>query len=103
MDLLHEIGTKGLVALLGVALGSILTAFVAWRRRHRERRRIQEGDARDTVVIDLHLIETAEVEGERRPVAMRVRALGQSEVSRVSPNGHLADVLLRRAFQVTPV
>lgn len=102
-QLLHEIGTKGIVALLGVIFGSVVTALIAWRRRRRERLRIQEGDARDTVVIDLHVIETSEVNGERRPVAMRVRALGQSEVSRVSPNGHLADVLLRRAFQVTPV
>lgn len=103
MDLLHELGTKGAVALFGMVLGSVVTGVVAWRRRQRERRRIQEGDARDTVVIDLHLVETAMINGERRPVAMRVRALGQSEVPRVSPNGHLANVLLQRAFEVTPV
>ena len=35
------------------------------------------------------------------PTAVRIRAVGQSE-ARVVPNGHLAAVLLRRAFHVSP-
>ncbi len=35
------------------------------------------------------------------PSTLRIRSLGQEEVSRVVPNGHLAAVLLERAFSVT--
>jgi hypothetical protein len=101
-NLLQELGGRGVGVLFGFVLGSLGTGLVAWLRRRQERRRIAEGDARDTVVIDLHVIETKEVDGQPRPVAMRVRALGQSEVCRVVPNGHLARVLLNRAFKVTP-
>ncbi len=58
---------------------------------------------RDTVVIHHHLIEAAADEARqgRRPAVLRVRALGQEELGRVVPNGHLAAVLLDRAMAVT--
>ena len=41
--------------------------------------------------------------GAKRTVkVLRVRTLGQSELNRVVPNGHLAGILLQRAHQVTP-
>src|SRR4029079_12909471 len=70
--------------------------------RYRQRQRVLRGDARDTVVINHHLVETADgPNGAKVPAVLRVRSLGQGEAGRVVPNGHLAAELLRRAFRVT--
>ena len=73
-DLLDELGGKGLSAVLGLILGGLLAWIVAyWRRRHL-RHKVLHGDARDTVVIHHHLVETegaARRRKGRRPTAMR--------------------------------
>jgi hypothetical protein len=103
-DLVDELGGKGLSAVLGLILGGMLAWIVSyWRRRHL-RHKVLHGDARDTVVIHHHLVETevaAQMPQGRRPTVMRVRALGQEELDRVIPNAHLAAVLLDRAMAVT--
>jgi hypothetical protein len=98
-DFLQDLGSRGISVLLGLVIGSLITAVVAYVRRHRQRMSILCGDARDTIVINHHLVER---DDEGKPGVMRIRSLGQAELDRVVPNGHLAHVLLRRAFQVTP-
>ena len=99
---LHELSGRGVGVLLGLLIGAMITWFWAHWKRVRERRSIDRGDARDTIVVALHVIETAEGPGGRRfPRTLRVRSVGQSELDRVVPNGHLASVLLQRAFEVT--
>ena len=104
--LLHEVSGRSLGVMLGMLVGSLFTAYIARRRRMKERRSILEGDARDTVVIHQHVIETTQVvdmSGVSRTVkSLRIRTLGQSELCRVVPNGHLAGILLQRAHEVTP-
>jgi hypothetical protein len=111
-NILEEIGRRGLGPVIGPIVGIVIGALLTWAysrwKRHRERQSILRGDARDTVVIHQHLIETAEAPDPRDPsrkvrvpVSLRIRALGQSEVCRVVPNGHLAAVFLARAFDVT--
>jgi hypothetical protein len=104
----RELSWRGASVLVGLVLGGLIAGlFSLWRRR-RERRRIERGDARDTVVIEHHIVEAVEETDpdtgrpRKRPAAMRIRALGQSELCRVVPNGHLAAELLHRAFCVTP-
>src|SRR5207253_1197174 len=103
-DFLEEMSGKGLGAVIGLLLGGLIAWLIGrWRRRHL-RYKVLKGDARDTVVIHHHLVETLaapEAPHGRRPAVMRVRALGQEELGRVVPNGHLADVLLDRAMAVT--
>ncbi|WP_020470136.1 hypothetical protein [Zavarzinella formosa] len=107
MDIWHEVGSRGVGVCLGLVAGTAITAIVTRWKRHCERRSIMRGDARDTIVINHHVIETHDeplIEGEppiKRPKTLRLRTLGQAEVSRVVPNGHLADVLMKRAFAVT--
>ena len=104
-NLLDEVSGRGVGVLLGLMLGSVTTWVLARRRRMRERHLILEGDARDTVVIHQHLIESIEVtddSGKKRSgKVLRIRTLGQSELCRVVPNGHLASILLKRAHEVT--
>ena len=103
-DFFDELSGKGLGAVLGLIIGGLLAWVIGqWRRRHL-RHKVLRGDARDTVVLHHHLVETVvapEAPQGRRPTVMRVRALGQEELGRVVPNGHLAAVLLDRAFAVT--
>lgn len=105
--LLHEFSGRGMGVVLGMLLGSIVTGLFALWKRRRDRRNIMVGDARDTVVIAQHIVETDAVphptgQGTvKAPVRLRVRSLGQSQLDRVVPNGHLAAELLRRAFAVT--
>ena len=105
-DIYDELGGRGMSVLLGLLLGGMVAwIFARWKRR-RERRSVEVGDARDTVVINMHIVETAEQAGpdgrlHRVPKSLRIRSLGQEELCRVVPNGHLAAVLLHRAFQVT--
>jgi len=106
--LLNELSGRGIGIVFGMILGGLVTFLIARWRRLRERLSVLTGDARDTVVINLHTLETTEAPsadggGVRRiPTRLRIRSLGQSELSRVVPNGHLAAGLLRRAFRVTP-
>jgi len=104
--LLEEVRNKGIVILGGAVLGAVTTWVVGRRKRMRERRSILEGDARDTVLIAQHIVESVETPSKdgrpvRRPSALHIRSLGQAELPNVVPNGHLAAVLLKRAFEVT--
>jgi hypothetical protein len=98
IDKLHD---RGASVLLGLALGALVTGLIAWWRRRRERSRILLGDARDTVVIEQHIIE--KVDGaDGNPVrTLRIRSLGQGELQHVVPNSHLAGEFSHRAFRVT--
>ncbi len=104
---INEFGGRGAGVLIGMVMGTIVTWLLTWWKRRSERHSIMLGDARDTVVIAQHIVDSVEVpasEGSpptRRPVRLRIRALGQSELERVVPNGHLANELLRRAHHVT--
>src|SRR5262245_6458126 len=100
-DILHELSGRGMSVLLGLLIGGMVTWLFARWKRYRQRQSILCGDARDTVVLNLHLIESVEGPGGRVPTAVRLRAIGQAELDRVVPNGHLAAILLRRAFAVT--
>lgn len=106
-QLVNEFGGRGASVLFGMLMGTLVTALLAWWKRRSERRSIMLGDARDTVVIAQHLIDSVEVPGvdgaptSRRAVRIRMRALGQSELDRVVPNGHLAHELLNRAQRVS--
>jgi hypothetical protein len=99
---LHELGGRGIGVVLGMVLGGSITWVVARWRRFRQRQSVHCGDARDTVVINLHLVESADTPDGRVPTALRIRAVGQAELERVVPNGHLAAVLAKRALDVTP-
>ena len=99
-----ELGGRGLGVVLGLLAGGSLTWLAGRWRRHRQRQSILRGDARDTVVIHHHIVEpvpSGDGTGPPAPGVLRVRTVGQGELDRVVPNGHLAAVLLRRAFDVT--
>jgi hypothetical protein len=105
--LMDELGGHGTGAVLGLIIGASCTWLLARWQRMKERQRILRGDARDTVVIAQHIVDRKEasgVDGARKavPAVLRIRSLGQAELPRVVPNGHLAAVLHARAFQVTP-
>ena len=107
-SLYDDLSRHGLLALVGMICGGILTWFgTRWKRR-KERLSILHGDARDTIVIQQHIVTPAEGPnasgsgGKKLPGTLRIRPLGQAEISRVVPNGHLAAELSRRAFRVTP-
>src|SRR5262245_7876732 len=104
----RELSGRGIATLLAFLLGGLVSWAVGRWRRRRERQSILRGDARDTVVIEHHLIEVADTPDRehpgrtrRVPSALRIRALGQSELSRVVPNGHLAADFLHRAWKAT--
>jgi hypothetical protein len=101
--LFDELSRHGIMAAIGMLCGGILTWLgTRWRRR-KERLSILHGDARDTIVIQQHVITATDGPGGKKiPKTLRIRPLGQSELSRVVPNGHLAAELSRRAFRVTP-
>jgi hypothetical protein len=102
-NILEQLSGHGYGALIGLLLGGLIGWLSARWKRYRERRSILQGDARDTVVIQHHLVEAVEGAGAlKAPGTLRIRALGQAELPRVVPNGHLASELLRRAFRVTP-
>lgn len=104
----REMGGRGAATLLAFLLGGLVSWVLGRWRRIRQRRSILAGDARDTVVIEHHLVESAEVpdpdrpgQTRRVPTALRIRALGQSELRRVVPNDHLAAEFLGRAMKTT--
>lgn len=103
-----ELTSRGSVAIFGLLIGAVTAWCVSHWKRRRERQSIQRGDARETIIIAQHLVEVGEVlasDGASRkkvPRVLRIRSLGQGELNRVVPNGHLAAVFLQRAFHVTP-
>jgi hypothetical protein len=97
---IDDLGGRGITILLSLTVGALSAWLVQRWRRYHERQRVLRGDARDTVVIAHHLVESTA--GAAAPNTLRIRSLGQSELKRVVPNGHLASVLLDRAFDVTP-
>jgi hypothetical protein len=106
--LFQELGGKGISALAGLLFGALLAWLYARWKRYQERRSILQGNARDTVVIHQHIVEAADAPAgdgagmKKVPAVLRIRSLGQGELHRVVPNGHLAHELQRRAFHVTP-
>jgi hypothetical protein len=99
---LQELGGRGIGVVLGMVLGGSITWLFARWKRFRQRQSVRCGDARDTVVLNLHVVESADTPAGRVPTAMRIRAVGQAELERVVPNGHLAAILHKRALDVTP-
>jgi hypothetical protein len=88
--------------LLGLVVGTTVTWLFARWRRSKDRRRILQGDARDTVLIEQHLFERGlDSDGRTVPTKMRVRYLGHKILSEVVPNTHLASELKKRAQEVT--
>lgn len=107
-DTYQELWVRGLSVVFGLIVGSGITWAIARWKRLQERRSILKGDARDTVVIQQHLVDSAEVPAPdgagkiKVPTCLRIRCVGQGGLRRVVPNGHLASVLLQRSFRVTP-
>jgi hypothetical protein len=100
--LVSELTGRGAGLAFGLVAGSAITAVVARWRRHQQRHRVLVGDARDTVVINHHVVETADGPGGRKvPTACRIRTLGQAELRHVIPNGHLAGEFTHRAAAAT--
>jgi hypothetical protein len=105
---LDQLSGHGTSALIGLLVGAVVTWLLASWKRLEERRSILSGDARNTIVIAHHLVEQAEAPSpagtasRKLPARLRIRSLGQGQLDRVVPNGHLARVLLRRARAVTP-
>jgi hypothetical protein len=107
-NILNDIGGRGISTVFGFLLGGGITWCLSRWRLRKERLSVQDGDARDTVVIHLNLVKTTEVldtnTGYPRivPESLRIRVLGQAEMHRVIPNGHLASIIAHRAKCVTP-
>ncbi len=100
--IIEELSGRGASVLFGLVLGGVLGWFYGRWKRYRERQSILKGDARDTVVINHHLVTTSDgPNGNKIPAILRIRSLGQAELNRVVPNGHLAAELLHRAIRVT--
>jgi hypothetical protein len=101
-----ELSGRGAAIVLGATAGAMGAWLVGRWRRARDRRRILTGDARETVVINHHLVETLDVPTptgtQKVPAVLRIRTLGQGELAHVVPNRQLASDLLERAKQVTP-
>jgi hypothetical protein len=106
-ELLDELRGRGAGVVIWMLIGTIGTGIVAIRKRRTERRNILHGDARDTVVIAQHVIESEDVPAtdtqpsHRQATRMRIRSLGQAPLESVIPNGHLASELIKRAHRVS--
>jgi hypothetical protein len=104
-----EFGIRGGAIFLGFSLGAVGTWLLHRLHRWRQRNRVMSGDARDTIVINHHIVEVEEsVQSEsnqviriRKPRRLRIRSLGQGELNHVVPNDHLASVLTHRSGLVT--
>jgi hypothetical protein len=107
-DLFQQLSGHGIGVVLGLVLGALIGWLSARWKRYRERQRILAGDARGTVVIQHNVVETVDAPSAggagtiKVPARLRIRSLGQAEVSQVVPNGYLTGELLDRAFRVTP-
>lgn len=104
--LVQELGGRGATATFGMVIGSVVTWMLARWRRRREKKSVRSGDARETIVLHHHIVERAEEIGPDAitrtvPAILRVRTVGQAELTRVVSNGHLASILSRRARAVT--
>src|SRR5215470_17084369 len=93
----RELSGRGIEGVVAFLFGGLVSWALGRWRRMRQRQSILRGDARDTIVIEHHIVELAEAPdpehpGRTRqvPSALRIRALGQEELSRVIPNDHLA-------------
>lgn len=95
-SILDHLSGHGASAILGLVLGTLGAWLIGRWKRYQERQSILRGDARDTIVIHHHLMDRVDA-----AASLRIRTLGQAEVSRVVPNGHLASEFLHRAFRVT--
>ncbi len=93
----EELTGRGAGVLLGLLIGGTITWTLGHLRRRRQRLNLMAGDARDTVVIALHVVER----NSDGTGVLRIRSLGQSELCRVIPNGHLEAELMQRALHVT--
>jgi hypothetical protein len=105
----RELQGRGVETLLAFLIGGLVSWGLGRWRRRLQKQRILRGDARDTVVIEHHIVEVAESPDPEHPglsrsmpSVLRIRVLGQSELSRVVPNGHLASEFSARAWSVTP-
>jgi hypothetical protein len=102
-DIIEDLSRHGLGVVLGLIAGALIGWLTGRWKRYLEHRSILRGDARDTVVIHQHIVERGPAAGGKPALAsLRIRSLGQGELTRVVPNGHLASELSRRAFRVTP-
>src|SRR5436305_2264280 len=59
-DIFQELSGRGVSVLLGLVIGGSVTWLFARWRRFRQRQSVLCGDARDTVVLNFHLVESAE-------------------------------------------
>jgi hypothetical protein len=105
----RELSDRGIGAVVAFVLGGLVSWGIGRWRRMRQRQSILRGDARDTVVIEQHIVEASEASDPEHPgtlrtvpAALRIRILGQAELSRVVPNGHLAVEFLHRAWRMVP-
>lgn len=101
--LLDDLPGRSIGILIGLSVGWLLGwLYVRWKRR-RERLNVLAGDARETVVIQQHIVERGtRADGTVFPKSLRIRSLGQSPLKIVVPNNHLSEVLLHRAHGVSP-
>src|SRR5438093_9376807 len=63
----RELSGRGAATLLAFLLGGLASWALGRWRRMRQRQSILRGDARDTVVIEHHLIEVADAPGPEQP------------------------------------
>jgi hypothetical protein len=105
----EELSGRGVAAIVAFLLGGFVSWALGRWRRMRQKQSILRGDARDTVVIEQHIVERVEAPDPEHPEqtravpsVLRIRALGQAELPVVVPNGHLSSEFLDRAWKATP-
>lgn len=99
----YDFAGRTAATLVGVVFGAMAAWLLGRWKRHREHRHILTGNAHDTVVVEHHLVErTKDSKGQDKPLALRIRSLGQAQINHVIPNGYLATELVDRALHVTP-
>jgi hypothetical protein len=98
----YDLENRLIGIFLGLVVGTVVTWVVARWRLAQARRSVLQGDAGDTVAIELHLVERAEGgDGLPVPVRLRRRYLGQQTLNEVVANPHLARELQKRVRGVT--
>lgn len=101
-DFFFDFAGRTAATVVGVVFGAMAAWLLAHWKRHREHRHILTGNAHDAVVIEHHLVEkTVDSQGQEKPLALRIRSLGQGQITHVIPNGYLATELVNRALHVT--